>query len=229
MMVKQKSYTPVLTPEEKAFLEEIAAIPSFKYRDPDTGKIIFHAPAVPNNPTPSDNPISIESPVVVAQNGVSNSVKKGLVVLAIGLLGIGIIGLSILLIKEKNKNKKISEKLKEQKAKETRNKYYSLLNNYMVNAQEGSLSLSDVIGLAHFFEALIKSRRLGDITINLSKEEITVLYGIILKITKEICLKNNVLLESKFDEIDFNDDENGKFEAVLELLRIQEQSLSVTI
>lgn len=207
----KNNYFPVLTPEQKALLDELGGIPSFKYQDPNTGKIIFHAPAIPNT-----------------HRNMSNSAKIGLALLTIGLLGIGVISISIILAKEKKNNKRLLKELREQKEKEARNEYYSLINNYMTNVQEGTLSVSDIVNLANFFNYLIKSRRLGDITINLSKEEITVLYGIVLKITKEICSANNVLLEEKYDEIDSNNDENRKFEAILELLNVQQRAVSTS-
>ena len=106
--------------------------------------------------------------------------------------------------------------------------YNNSMVNYVQRVTNGTLSIKDIKKFADVFDAILKDYQAGDLKINLSEEEISVLYGIVFKFTKALFEKNELLLDGKYPQLEDLNSKNKESNMVLirDLLFVQEEIYS---
>ncbi len=171
-------------------------------KQPKTNQIQFHAP--------------------ITGKG-SNSVTAKGILIGVGIAAV-LAGVSILVyigaktIKEK-------KYLKEHPETALSLEYNSAMTNYLQKAQNTELSFKDIKRLTDCFDTIIKERNAGNVTIEVSEEEMKTLYSIIYKITKQIPEEKMIPIDEKHYALDVfeNDSSDIKMEKMRDLLMVQEK------
>ncbi len=170
----------------------------------------------------NNNQIQFHAPIAHVSNG--KNVGVGLLIgVGVAFIAAGIGAITYLGIKSYKKKKY----LKEHPEAVVSLEYNTAMTNYIEKAQNKKLSFEDIKRLTDCFDNLIKERKAGNITIDVSDEEINTLYSIIYKISSQIPPEEMTPIDEKCYSLDVfeNDSSEAKLEKTRDMLLAQEKVL----
>lgn len=100
------------------------------------------------------------------------------------------------IVKHKQKKKEKELNAKEQ-AKQLTHDYNKNAFNYIYKADKGTLTYSDIKSFSEKYSEVMNYYKIGDIKIELSEEQVDVLYEIVYKLTMQLIEKTGYQIENK--------------------------------
>lgn len=166
-------------------------------------------------------PTVIEKATKEATKQSSKFSSKGILI-GIGVFAVVAVGATITYAAVKHNEKKKEES---QRMLLTEG-YNTAISNYVSEAYSGKLSFNSLKRFTDYMDSVLKNSDIGNIELDLSSEEVEVLYGVIKRFTEKICKANQAKLPTAL-QIENQDvkqlTDKQKLEKVRDLLYVQQE------